>query len=646
MSYRGKMRFCSKCGSHILPGSIICSGCGHVMLYEDKDLFLSFMERLLSKEKDEERKKVIKDRVEGKVIDVGKDTITIECKFSKFEEGDVICYIEGDIIKPLGVVLGGGRILTVGLYMPLNFKEDQILELCENEVLVGYELQLDLLKKIKNGELRDFEQNAVAHVFEKYELQGLCKIKPSNVLDVRDGFSLDDSQLEAVEYALGLKDGESLIIIGPPGTGKTRVIAKIAYELSRRGEKVLITSHTNRAVDNALELLPIEITLRVGRPEKVLQSIRPYLLSYKARTELGLRLENLENEISSVRREIDEFYHLMKEFYKLGHWEKYEVIKERLRSARSRLKELCEERNRMLREECEKLVREARIIGSTLIKSQLQPLVTERFDMVLIDECSQVSTTLALLGMIKARKWVLVGDHKQLLPIFQTLDIKDKRVQEKLSVFCYMLEKYNERSIWLRWHYRSNSEIIGFSSRYVYNGEIAPVEACKSIKLNINSYPDDMEFLKPDLPVVFLHVNGMEFVRSDGSRFNEAEAKVVQRIVYTLKSLGVRDNEIGIITPYRAQRDYIKELLKDDNIEVNTVDSFQGREKDVIVFTITSTRDMSFVEDENRLNVAFTRARRKLIVVGNAGSIHEENGLLFAFLSYVKEKNGYFVIQD
>jgi superfamily I DNA and/or RNA helicase len=138
-------------------------------------------------------------------------------------------------------------------------------------------------------------------------------------------------------------------------------------------------------------------------------------------------------------------------------------------------------------------------------------------------------------------------------------------------------------------------------------------------------------------------VNGVESVRSDGSRLNEAEAKVVKSIIYTLKNLGVKNNEIGVITPYRAQRDYIKELLKDDENEVNTVDSFQGREKDVVVFTVTSTKDMSFVEDENRLNVAFTRARRKLIVVGNAESIHERHGLLSTFLSYAKEKGGYFV---
>jgi superfamily I DNA and/or RNA helicase len=154
-----------------------------------------------------------------------------------------------------------------------------------------------------------------------------------------------------------------------------------------------------------------------------------------------------------------------------------------------------------------------------------------------------------------------------------------------------------------------------------------------------------MEYLNPDIPVVFIHVNSVESVREDGSRYNDIEAKIAVRIVKVLKNLNVRSEDIGIITPYRAQRDYIKEILGDDNVEVNTVDSFQGREKDVIIFTITSTRDMTFVEDENRLNVAFTRARRKLIVIGNANSIRKEHKLLSTFLTYAKERNGYFTIR-
>ena len=589
---------------------------------------LDLMEKILVNEREEEKRRVERERVRGEIIDVTEDTITIECKTPIFEEGDVVGYIKGGRIEPLGVVLSAGKFLTIALRKPLDLKVGDILEICESEVLVGYDLQLELIKKIKNGELCDLEKRAVEHVFGTYSLGELRRVKPTDTLDVKEGYPLDEFQLEAIEYALGLREGESLLIIGPPGTGKTRVIAKIAYELYRRGERVLITSHTNRAVDNALELLPADISLRVGRPEKVLSSIKHHLLSYKAKTYLGKQLDDLENIITEIRRAIHELYDLKDEMRKASLLNKFH---NKLRILQKNLKDLCEKRNLMLKRECERLVRDAKIIGSTLIKSQLPPLVNEIFDIALIDECSQASSTLALLGMVKAKKWVLVGDHKQLLPIFKT--IKDKRLQEQLSVFCYMLNKYKERSVWLRRHYRSNYEIIGFSSKYIYKGEIFPVEACKRIKLNIKSYPKNMEYLNPDLPVVFLHVNSVESVREDRSKFNKVEAEVAVKIVKILKSLGVRSEDIGVITPYRAQRDYIKEILGDDRVEVNTVDAFQGREKDVIIFTITRTEEMKLVEDENRLNVAFTRAKRKLIVIGNANSIRKEHKLPTAFLT-------------
>jgi len=609
------------------------------------DAFLEFIEHLILSERREERRKVLRDRVPSEVTDVSGELVTLECRFPKFEEGDIVGYVTPEgFAEPMGVVIGGGKTLTISLRRPLELEEGRSLELCETEVLVGYDLQIELIERIKSGELGELERKASSIVFERPSSGELRKARLPDRRDIKDGFPLDDSQVEALEAILGLGRGEVLLVIGPPGTGKTRVIAKAALELAKRGERILITSHTNRAVDNAIELLPVDITLRVGRPEKVLPKIRPYLLSHKARTALGSKLENLEREISNSKRELRGLYELIDEWLKVGHKEKVDSIRSRLHEVKRRLKRLCEERNLMLLNESRKLVEGATIIGSTLVKSQLPPLVNECFNTVLIDECSQASITLALLGMIKAEKWVLVGDHKQLLPIFQKLDTGDKKVLEKLSIFCYMLEKYGNRALWLRQHYRSNSEIIGFSQRYIYDWNIVPVEACRNIKLNLRSYPRGMAFLNPELPVVFLHVDGAESIEGDGSRRNEYEAEATKRIVQTLKGLGIGSHEIGVITPYRAQRNYIKELLGDEEIEVNTVDSFQGREKDIIIFNVTSTQDMSFVEDENRLNVAFTRARKKLIVLGNANSINLYSGLLSKFISYTKERNGYFTI--
>lgn len=641
---RSKPLFCPKCGGLIPPGSITCPRCGYSLLYKDVPLTLKYLEGLLSKERREERKRVLRDRVPAEVVDIDtvNNIVTFECIFNPgFKEGDVIGYVNHGIIEHVGTVINEGRILTVSLYKKPAFKEGQKLELCNTEVLVGYDLQLELIHRIKENQLDSFEELAISCVFSKdRKMGGLKYVQLREAKDVKKGFFLDESQRRAVKAILGLGEGELLLIIGPPGTGKTRVIAKAAYELMNMGKRVLITSHTNRAVDNALEILPVEYALRVGRPEKVLPGLRQYLLSYKARTALGYKLRKLESEILRRRKVIKKSHELVDNWREVGDYVRYNQALNRLRLFKKQLKDLYNERNAMLRAENARLVGEARIIGSTLIKSQLPPLDGEKFDYVIVDECSQASVTLALLGMTKASRWVLVGDHKQLLPVFQT--VKDKSLQKQLSAFTYLLDKYDHRKLWLRYHYRSNSKIIGFSQKYIYNGEIAPVESCNKIKLELSRHHVSMKFLDPDIPVVFIHVDGMEVVERGGSRVNKAEARVVAEIVSALKELSVKSTNIGIITPYRAQRDHIKEIIMDESIEVNTVDSFQGREKDVIIFSVVSTKDLSFVEDENRLNVAFTRAKKKLIVIGNVSGISEYEGLLSKFVAYVRNLNGFF----
>ena len=617
------------------------------MLKEDapqtngKNLFF-LLRKLLREEKERERKRAHGDRVKAEVVSITEDAITFSCERPGFEEGDAVGYFNGEEVVPIGLALTGGSFLTVERSKQIELKEDQEVELCRNEVLIGYDLQISLMDRILEGGLDEIGRNAVLCVLGGLKFGDLKRREISDRKDARGRIELDESQVEAVECILGLDDFELLIIVGPPGTGKTKVIAKAALELQKRGERVLIASHTNRAVDNALESLPVDISLRVGRPEKVLEEIRPYLLSYKARTALGSRLERIEKEISNVRNGLKELNNQLDDWKRIRYWEKYRETKEIIKREHKKLKDLYEERNKMLTEESRKLVGEARIIGSTLIKSGLPPLNDENFDIVLIDECSQASISLALLGMMKARKWVLVGDHKQLLPIFQS--IKDKNELEMLSSFCRMRNLYRNREIWLTRHYRSNSRIINFSCKYVYDGKISPVKECERIKLEIRGYPVDMEFLNPDIPVVFLHVNGDEGVEG-GSRYNSAEVLAVDKLVRTLKRLGIDGTRIGVITPYRAQRNRIAESLKDDRVEVNTVDSFQGREKDVIIFSVTSTEDMGFVGDENRLNVAFTRARKKLIVVGNAESIERSQsaaGLLYKYVLYARDLGGFF----
>ena len=570
------------------------------------------------------------------------------------EPGDALGCVLGGKVSYVGTVLDVcGDVVTLLLDSPVleGVGVGHVVGVVDYEFLLSYDIQLSLLSellagRVEGGVVGSGFTRVKVNVFNDYPLklftgearQGKLKYSnPSSPLDVRDGFRLDDSQLRAVSAALGLEEGELLLIVGPPGTGKTRVIAKIAYELALRGEKVLVTSHTNRAVDNAIELLPLNTTLRVGRPEKVLGNIRPYLLSYKYRTKLGEELRNLDKEIGKYVTALRG----ISKGLKYRDATAKQMLRDRMDAWKARLSKLLERRAELIRRASSEVIKEVRIIGSTLIKSQLQPLRDVAFDTVVVDEASQASISLALLAMVKARKWVVVGDHNQLPPVFRYCKSVNT---EALSAFKTLLRNYPQRHLWLTTHYRSNPTIIGFPAKHVYGGKIRPHESCFRKKLRLSSKPS-IEALTPEKPVVFIHVRSKDESLRDKlgyTKANRVEAEVVKRLILDLLRCGVPRDAIGVITPYRAQRALIQNLLKGisaQNIEVNTVDAFQGREKDVIIYDVVSTGNMSFPSNKDRLNVALTRARLKLIVVGNGKAITnaEDAGLLLEFIKYCLE---------
>lgn len=609
------------------------------------------LEGILTREKQSVEKALLDKsrRFNAEIVGIASESVTLVCDSSRFfEVGDTVAYVTGDSLKDLGTVTFVSdenlTVLTTTLPDAMEGKTIQILEI---ESLIAYDLQLDLLSKIKAREIPS-DKEPVNIFLEKRPVEPLSKpAELKDRTDVTEGHELDESQVKAVEHALSLRDNEFLLVVGPPGTGKTRVIKKIALELMNRGEKVLITSHTNRAVDNAIEGLPLDSSLRVGRPEKVLPNLKKYLFSYKAEQGLGDRLRILESAIKiseedkrtllkNLRKQRDSI-----EASQAGALARPTEILDKIRSIEIELEQYYYERKEMLRTESERLVEEVPIIGSTLVKCQLYPMKNVFFDTVLIDESSQASISLALLAMVKGRKWVLVGDHKQLLPIFRSAGREE--FQERLSAFNHLYTKYVQRSVWLRRHYRSNSKIIGFPQKYIYDSQIMPdLPRCDGIKLKITNYRLDQrsEILAPNKPVVFVHVDGFG-VRSRGSLYNEGELDACSKIVDMLLKSGVESEDIGVITPYTAQKKRLMTNIK--RVEVNTVDAFQGREKEVIIFSVAATSNLKFASNPNRLNVALTRPRCKLIVVGNGKSIYGEKGLLIHdFLEYIREEEAVY----
>jgi len=658
--------FCPKCNGLLrlrrLNGKIelYCIYCGFSKQLDSVEKLepkiplsnLNYLEKIIRNERKYAKREAFKEVYEARVIDVSHGVATIETRYAmKFQAGDpigIILRVKGEI-KPeyLGTVIDSYSDTLIVLTSSNLIKEDMPITIFDYEPLISYDLQLDLIKQIKGEKdveraiIQIFNPNAIELVLNNLEQPSLKYHKLENTRDVKDAFELDFSQIKAVEAALALNDNELLLIVGPPGTGKTRVIAKIAYELMKGGEKILISSHTNRAVDNAVEILPLEKTLRVGKPEKVLEHIKKYLLSYKARQRLGQKILEVDKKVKDYSKAIE---NLIKELRKSKSVHEKRKLKQIISNYKMELRELIKHRNQMIKKECEELIFEIPIIGSTLIKSQLPPLINVQFDTVIIDEASQASITLALLAMVKGKKWIVVGDHKQLLPIFRA--VKDLRLRRSLSAFSGLKDKYDHRHLWLQIHYRSNPDIIGFSAKYVYEGKIKAAESCSSKILNLRIKPK-YEFLSTIKPVVFVHVHGVDQV-VDNSRLNEKEAEVAVEIVRELIRCGISKSEIGVISPFRAQRkliiDKLSKIKGKELIEINTVDAFQGREKEAIIFSVTDTTKLKFPTDPHRLNVAFTRARSKLIVLGNGKAIttKAKETLLYNFIEYCYKKKSIY----
>lgn len=481
-----------------------------------------------------------------------------------------------------------------------------------------------------------------------------------------DEFDYDDSQREVISEMLGLDTGQLSVVVGPPGSGKTEVIAKAAHELAKRGERVLVTSHTNIAVDNVVEKLAKQDeqqVVRAGRPEKISIEAKRLMLSKviedsddETVTALLDRMVTLRSGIGERAekiRQLEEHRRFMRKKEHRGPigggnqakiTDEITELRDELTETRRQIRDLWE------RAEATS-VRNADITGATIIRSQLGGIGRVNFDTVIIDEASQISIPLGLLAMANAKKWVLVGDHNQLRPVLKTASRDDGSVPAAASIFSFLRERY-ESETWLRQHYRSHTDIIGFAQKHVYDGAIEVADTCPTETTfegtSAGATPADAVAAGP--PVVFVDVPGEEEWRKRfGSSINKAEAKATAAIINSfLSQQSLREDELGVITPYRGQRSRIKEALaQHTGVEVATVDGFQGREREVIVFSTVNTDagGMRFAGNVNRFNVASTRPKDRFIMIGNRQAIQSQAGttnILRKFIDYAASHGGIY----
>ncbi len=414
---------------------------------------------------------------------------------------------------------------------------------------------------------------------------------------------LNKTQEEAVNEVLRAKD--VAIVHGPPGTGKTTTLVEAIHETLRRENQVLVCAQSNMAVDWIAEKLMdrgINV-LRIGNPTKVNDKMLSF--TYERRFEAHPDYPQLW----SIRKAIRD----LRAHRKRGN----ESYHQKLESLKSRATEI------EIRINAE-LFGEARVIASTLTGSANRLLDGMKFGTLFIDEAAQALEAACWIAIRKATRVVFAGDHCQLPPTIKSIEAMkgglDKTLMERI------VKNKPEVVTLLRMQYRMNEEIMRFSSDAFYDGQ---VESAPEVKYRgILDYDTPMEWRDTGEA-------REEFVGESFGRINKDEAELtlgtLEEYFTKIGKQRILDEriDVGIISPYRAQVQYLRRLLMKREffkpfrryISVNTVDGFQGQERDIILISLVRSNDegqIGFLRDLRRMNVAITRARMKLIILGDA----------------------------
>ena len=424
----------------------------------------------------------------------------------------------------------------------------------------------------------------------------------------RVGVELNPSQLGALESAMSRR---VTIIQGPPGTGKTHTAVATLTQLAREGRgPILATAESNVAVDNLLEgLLNLGVrAVRIGRPVKVREALRTATLDAQ------LEEHPKQDEIAIIRDELDEVHRALP---KLKGREKGLAH----RDIQHNKKEI----RRLEKEMIASVLDNAEVICSTNIGSGHRMLDGRRFPIVLMDEATQAVEPSSLIPISKGcRQLILVGDHKQLPPT--VISRKAEREGLGRSLFERLIDVGIQTNL-LDVQYRMHPVLREFPSARFYDDRLN--DGCQAA-----DRPAPAGILWPDWdhPFAFIPLEGVEDEEQEGgSRSNPIEAARIYDLVQGLLLPGdVLASEVGIITPYSGQVRALCDIFDRNKgreqggpfagLEINTVDGYQGREKDVIIFSaVRSNADgvVGFLSDQRRLNVAITRAKRGLVVVGD-----------------------------
>lgn len=449
---------------------------------------------------------------------------------------------------------------------------------------------------------------------------------------------LNESQNIALNKVLQAKD--VAIIHGPPGTGKTTTLVQAIKETLKTKTQVLVCAPSNAAVDLLAEKVAYEgiSVVRIGHPARVNEEMLNLTLDAK----IGKHKQY--KELKTLRRNADEYK-------TLGH--KY---KRNFGQAEREQRKLLLAEAKRFRAEAELLasyikddiIDTSRVIATTLVGATNFALKAKTFDTVFIDEAAQSLEPACWLPILKASRVVFAGDHFQLPPTIKSFDAAKEGLSQTL--FEKAIQR-NHADVILSEQYRMNSLIMEFSNREFYKGQ-----------LKAHSSVAEQTVFPEDLPVEFIDTAGCGFFEEthpeNKSSFNREEMELLfkhlSNYAESLQTLNFTEtiDAIGIISPYKAQVSLMQETYQErkplgeafhKKVNINTIDSFQGQERDIIYISLVRSNEkgeIGFLADTRRMNVAMTRARKKLVIIGDSGTI-ASHPFYNNFLDYINEIGAY-----
>ena len=444
--------------------------------------------------------------------------------------------------------------------------------------------------------------------------------------------SLNVEQREAVHRALAAED--VFCVHGPPGTGKSTVLAAVARAAAGRGQ-LLCTAASNAAVDHLLELCLAEglRALRIGHPARVSPRLTEHTLDVQVEQHPDRQL---------ARSLFDEAFEL------LGHARKQRTRGRsaqrfaNARAAQAEARRVMDEARGLERKAVRDVVERADVLCATLTALGAPPLDAMRFPLALVDEATQATEPATYLAFLRADRVILAGDHRQLPPTILSPVAESGGLG--ISLFERLVDVHGGPvRKKLREQYRMNSELMELPSRWFYGGELRahPDVATRTLTTVLPGATLDAP------PLLFLDTAGTgwnEVSPTEGESLeNPGEARIIEARARALLAAGLPPRALAVITPYRAQALCLSVALDPLGIEVDTVDAFQGREAEaVLVSCVRSNSELrlGFLTDLRRMNVALTRGKVHTFVVGD-GSTLASHPFYVALIERAQTVGGY-----